>query len=369
MPFLLTMVQQQAEQIEKLQSELSKQKTAYERLEKEMSAQESIFTQIYELHEALELKNKEIKEQSQRLYLLNEEMLAQNEEISQQNEEIMAQRDALEASSSIISKKNDDINASINYAKRIQTAMLPTPQKIQEALPKHFIYFMPKDVVSGDFYWFSHKNENGNPISILAAVDCTGHGIPGAFMSLIGDASLNQIVHDKEIHRPDLILREMHHNIQTALNQTENNVRDGMDMAIVCIDHKNGLLQYAGAMNPIYYIQNEVFTEIKADKKPIGGGTEIADKVFTLHTISLETPLTFYLCSDGYQDQFGGKDNRKFMVKRLKELLFAIHSLPMPEQHLMLSETMLEWTRNGRDPQTDDILIIGVALEAVDIKI
>lgn len=255
-----------------------------------------------------------------------------------------------------------DIHASINYAKRIQTAILPVSQKISEVLPEHFIYFQPKDVVSGDFYWFAHKKDDLMNLSILTAIDCTGHGVPGAFMSMIGDATLNQIIHDQEIHRPDLILNEMHKRIQNALKQNETTVRDGMDMALISIDHQQNIMSFAGAMNPFYYVKNGEFVEIKADKFAIGGASGKQERIFTLHNILLDSEITFYLCSDGYQDQFGGADIRKFMVKRFRELLFSVYHLPMAEQKQILSDTMYDWKRQDTLSQTDDILVIGARI-------
>ena len=255
-----------------------------------------------------------------------------------------------------------DIHASINYAKRIQTAILPVSQKISEVLPEHFIYFKPKDVVSGDFYWFAHKKDEQIDLSILTAIDCTGHGVPGAFMSMIGDATLNQIVHDQEIHRPDLILNEMHKRIQNTLNQNEASVRDGMDMALISIDHQQNIMSFAGAMNPFYYVKNGEFVEIKADKFAIGGASGKQERVFTLHNILIDSEITFYLCSDGYQDQFGGAAIRKFMVKRFRELLFSVYHLPMEEQKQVISDSMYDWKRQDTLSQTDDILVIGAKI-------
>ncbi len=257
--------------------------------------------------------------------------------------------------SEIIEEKNKDIIASINYAKRIQSAMLPTEEHTKTLLPDHFIYYKPKDIISGDFYWIDYVGDK----TVIVVADCTGHGVPGAFMTMIGDNQLDQIVREKKITSPDLILTLLHHGIAQTLKQNENDIKDGMDVGIVVIDRKANKMTYAGAMNPLYYIQNESFYEIKADKRPIGGRTEDDIKVtFTKHEIDISIPTTFYLCTDGFQDQFGGTDKRKFMVKRMKEMLHTVSSQSIETQKNSIFETMYSWM--GTDnPQVDDMIILG----------
>jgi serine phosphatase RsbU (regulator of sigma subunit) len=272
------------------------------------------------------------------------------------NEEIYRQTD-------LLTQKNRDITASINYAKRIQTAMLPNENDVKVALPDSFVLFKPKDIVSGDFYYFAAlKGENFEPALknyetiILAAVDCTGHGVPGAFMSMIGNDLLNHIILEKEITTPHRILEELHKGVRKSLKQAENKVRDGMDLSLISINPQTKTLTFGGAMNPLYYVQQGVFHEIKGDKKPIGGFQD-NDITYTTHTLSLENSTTIYLCSDGYQDQFNA-DGKKFMVRKFRELLFSIHQQPLAEQKNHLTTTMHKWLENSK--QIDDILVMGI---------
>ena len=256
----------------------------------------------------------------------------------------------------LIETKNKDITASINYASRIQNAILPHTEMFQKLLPNSFVFFKPKDVVSGDSYWLAEKENK----TIIAAIDCTGHGVPGAFMSMIANDLLNQVVHDYEVHLPHDILNNLDALLLKTLKKDPNSeVRDGMDISVCTLIYEDGQItqiNYAGAMNPFYYVQDGVFMEIKADKKPIGG-QQYNDNSFTLHQISVNSPTTIYLSSDGFQDQFGGKENRKFLVKRFRELLFQIHQKDLSEQKQILEETLSQW--KGNREQIDDILVIG----------
>jgi serine phosphatase RsbU (regulator of sigma subunit) len=320
-------------------------------------------------------------------------------ELKETNEELHSTNDELH-------KKNEDITASITYAKRIQTAMLPRIDDIQKALPESFILFKPRDIVSGDFYYFKEISPTPNPSPqergidslpagegwggakiIIACADCTGHGVPGAFMSMIGNEILTNIVEIQGITSPDLILNELHKNIRAALKQGETENRDGMDISIVLIDKQKQIFEYAGAMNPLYYIQNGELHEIKADKFPIGGSQKEKERTFTKHEIQLRMrndksgiwnevqnienqqptvtnhqQTVFYLCSDGFQDQFGGAQGKKFMVKKFRELLFTIHHLPMYEQKQILDSTIEQWMAEGKESQIDDILVMGIRI-------
>lgn len=321
-------------------------------------------------------------------YHTNKELEEKNKQLIRYNEELeqkIAQRTAE------LQKKNEDLTDSINYAQRIQHAMLPFPERIAKSLAEFFILFKPKDIVSGDFYWFQDmsiesydfgvKNDaledkrKENKIVIVCA-DCTGHGVPGAFMSMIGNELLNQIVNVHHITSPDLILNELHKGIRYALQQGETANRDGMDISVVTLTkHPNSSLigfekiEYAGAMNPFYYVQDGQFYEIKADKMSIGGLQSEEERIFKKHTIQLQqqTPNTkpqtvFYLCSDGFQDQFGGSEGRKFMVKKFREFLFSISHLPMDEQHQILDKTINEWMAEGNEKQVDDMLVMGIRI-------
>ena len=255
-----------------------------------------------------------------------------------------------------LAQKNKDITSSIQYAKRIQLAILPPLEQIFKYFPESFILYKPKDIVSGDFYWFGVKEGK----KIIAAVDCTGHGVPGAFMSMIGHNLLNQIISENGITKPDEILNALHRGVQAALKQGTNVVdtSDGMDVAICCFNADNTQLEYAGAYRPLFIVNKDKFTKIDADKNPIGGSQLDADRKFTAHTVKIKKGDTFYMASDGYADQFGGEKGKKFMVKRFNELLLTMQSQSMEEQCTTLDKTFENW--RGTYQQIDDILIIGI---------
>ncbi len=284
-----------------------------------------------------------IKEQN---ILLEQKVIERTEELQQTNGE-------LNKTMQTISKQRDDIISSINYALRIQNAILPQESQIQNYFSESFIFFRPKDIVSGDFYWFADKGDS----KIIAVADCTGHGVSGAFMTMIGNNILNQIVNDQEIYQANEILNLMPNLLEKTLLHSEGKVKDGMDMSIITISKNK--MQYAGAMNPLYYIQNNEFKEIKADKVPIS--TKKQDNFsYQNHELILDTTTTFYLLSDGYQDQFGGENDKKFMVKKLKNLLFEISKKPMTEQKQILETTFDNW--KGEQKQTDDVLLMGIRI-------
>jgi serine phosphatase RsbU (regulator of sigma subunit) len=283
-------------------------------------------------------------------------MRAQNqleEKLANSYVEIQRQRDEIEAKNALLEQKNISITSSINYARRIQSALLPTEQKIRELLPENFILYKPRDIVSGDFYWISEVDDK----VILAVADCTGHGVPGAFMSVAGDAYLNNIVNNEGEIMPSKILEKLHQHISTALKQTQNENKDGMDIAICSIDMKNKIMEFAGAKIPITYIQNNKLFHIKGDKMPIGGNYYDYYHTYHNHIIDIKDETIFYLFTDGYQDQFGGNENKKFMIKRLKEMVYENHLRPLSEQADLLNMELEEWM--GENEQIDDILLIG----------
>ena len=285
---------------------------------------------------------------------LEEVVRQRTQEIEQQKHEIEAQRDQLAQKNLEIEKINKDLTDSIEYAKRIQTAILPLDTTIRKHLNEYFILFKPRDIVSGDFYWFTHKDGK----IFIAAVDCTGHGVPGAFMSMIGAEILTTIVLNENIYQADKILDKLNKYVRTALKQDTSDNQDGMDMALCVIDKEKKILEFAGAKNPLFYIHNNKLTKIKGSRQAIGG---YQFGKFESHTIQYETPTWFYIFSDGYADQFGGPDeNEKFMVKRFKSLLLETHQLPMEEQKRILDENIEKW--KGKVKQTDDILVIGFKL-------
>lgn len=294
-----------------------------------------------------------------------QEIEEKNVELSQSNEEIATQRDLLEVKTLEAETANRNITASIAYAQRIQNAILPSLNLLQQHLPQSFILFQPKDIVSGDFYWFTHiKDETTQGKTVLAVVDCTGHGVPGALMSMIGNDLLNDIVEVKGVTQPHEVLQQLHVGVTKALKQDENDNRDGMDMALCTIDWGHNLLHFAGAKNSLIMIEGGQLTEVKGDRKPIG--TQVlgeSDDTFTTHTIQLDDkPKCFYMFSDGFQDQFGGSRNRKFMTKRFRQLLLDIHHQPILTQKKSLTEALNQWriSKSGTpEPQTDDILVMG----------
>jgi serine phosphatase RsbU (regulator of sigma subunit) len=273
-----------------------------------------------------------------------------NVELLQQQEEIIAQKDNIETINKQIIKVNNDMTASINYAKRIQNALLAFDKKMDHAFPQHFIFFRPRDIVSGDFYWFAEKEDK----AIIAAVDCTGHGVPGALMSMIGSTLLNQIVHDREIHEPHLILNELHKGVWQTLRQESNEIKDGMDVSLCVVNTKDKLLSFAGARHSLLIMQNNEYQLVAGDKMSIG---ESADYYYTCYDFDLQTSIMCYLFSDGCTDQFGGAQDRKFSIRQLKELLFSVHTQDLGVQKEMIEEKINHW--QGLQKQTDDILLIG----------
>jgi len=295
--------------------------------------------------------------------------------LENQKEEITTQKDKLEKAYQEIEEANQSTTDSLNYAKSIQASMLPTAEDFEKHLEDYFVFFKPRDIVSGDFYWIGelspkaiYGEENGSRVLkkftdekvVITAVDCTGHGIPGAFMSMIGDSLLNQIVHDREVHSPELILNELHRGIRKALNQQNTQNRDGMDLALCVIDKKNKILEFAGAKNPLYYIQEGKMNILEPNKLALGGEQKEEIRRFSKKKISIEKPTICYIFSDGYQDQFGGKSDKKFMRKQFRSLLFEISTKPMQEQKNILEQKLKDW--KGNQKQIDDILILGFRL-------
>lgn len=294
-----------------------------------------------------------LKKQRENLKRIVEE---RTKEIQIQKEEIEAKNETLSAQNDEISQKNASITASINYAKRIQEAMLPLKDKITAGLPENFILFKPRDIVSGDFYWYTEKDGK----IIYTAVDCTGHGVPGALMSMIGSEILTTIVNTNGITKADLILEKMNEYVIKALKQEKEGLsQDGMDMALCVIDKENKTVEFSGAKNPLIYITEGELKQVKASRNGIGG-YQLEAKDYTAELIHVQSPSWFYMFSDGFQDQFGGPRNRKFMIKRLKQLLIDIHYKPMEEQHKILDRIIEEWMKDT--PQTDDIILIGFKL-------
>ena len=272
----------------------------------------------------------------------------------------LLERKRLKAAKAEIATKNDELMDSIRYAETLQQAMLTLDGPVMDQLDEHFILFRPRDVVSGDFYWFAKRDNK----LVVAAIDCTGHGVPGAFMSMLGSELLNSIVKDHGITAPAEILNRLSIGVHKTLSQDVGTSRDGMDICLCTIDYSTGELWYAGAMNPLYCMQHGELIELKPDKTPVGGHLDRDRQPYTQQLLRLDTDTTLYLFSDGYQDQFGGPKGKKFLRKRFRELLKEIHEMPMSDQHLVLEQTLDSWM-DGDIEQTDDVLVLGLRIKAI----
>ncbi|TAH18866.1 MAG: PAS domain S-box protein [Cytophagales bacterium] len=329
--------------------------------------------QLQDANQTIARRNEQLNNVLTEFKKQQEALMKQAESLHLANNEISNSQKELANKNKIIEKKNEDIMASINYAKRIQQAILPTTEEIDSLLNNYFILYKPLDIVSGDFYWVAKKHYK----LILVIADCTGHGIPGAFMSLIGNDLLNEIVNTRNITSPELILEELRKDIQRVLRQGTTLVQDGMDIAICTIDQFSPdyedilgkpKLEFAGASNPVVLIQNDELIYIRGDNIPIGGyHPKNSHKKFTKHSFNLDVPTTLYMFSDGYQDQFGGESNSKFGSKRLREMLFTIRKKPIKEQKEFLEANINTWLGEPHR-QIDDILVLGAIIDSNKVK-
>jgi serine phosphatase RsbU (regulator of sigma subunit)/Tfp pilus assembly protein PilF len=271
------------------------------------------------------------------------------------NLQLTAHNKMIESQKAIIEQKNLDISDSINYAKRIQETLLPDLSSFHAAFPDSFIFFRPRDIVSGDFYWFASKDGK----RLVAAVDCTGHGIPGAFMSMIGNAFLQEIVNGKGITKPADILSELRFLVINALKQKgqAGEQHDGMDISLCCFDENNKSVEWAGANNPLWILRNNECIEVEPDKRPIGffRGQGMP---FTNHRVELQKNDILFLFTDGYTDQFGGPKQKKMMKKNFKKILLAAANEPGEIQKKILAEKFDAW--KGKLDQVDDVCVIGI---------
>jgi serine phosphatase RsbU (regulator of sigma subunit) len=278
--------------------------------------------------------------------------------VEERTTEIRVKNEALEHSYHEISEQKQEITDSINYAQRIQQAILPVQETISKHIDDYFVLFMPKDIVSGDFYWFAHSHEH----TIFVCADCTGHGVPGAFMSMIGSDKLNQAVLEKGYVNPSDIISFLNVGIKTSLKQdekVENSSRDGMDITIISIDDKKEKLKVAAANNSLLRIRNNEIEDFKATRKAVGGFTPL-NQVYELTELEIQLGDCYYMTTDGYPDQFGGEKGKKLKIAVLKELLLNIHQKPMEEQREILRKHIIDWM--GDIDQIDDICVIGVRL-------
>jgi serine phosphatase RsbU (regulator of sigma subunit) len=276
-----------------------------------------------------------------------------NRTISLQKDEIEKQRDLAAAQRDQIAYQKKHITDSIIYAKRIQTALIPSLELFSDKL-EHFVLYKPLAIVSGDFYWVSSQ---GN-VQVIITADCTGHGVPGAFMSMLGVTLLNEIVNGKHILMPDQIIENLRQGVIKSLKQVaeEDSIKDGMDIAVCLVDFDKNKLWFSGANNPLYLVRGGELIHYRADKMPVAIHYRMTP--FTLYEIDLKKGDAFYTFSDGFADQFGGPKERKFMSAQLKETLVAMSGKPMLQQGERLNEIFEEW--RGNNPQVDDVTLIGV---------
>lgn len=306
---------------------------------------------------SLKLAQEAVKQQK-------EEMTTQKEHIIRVNRELerlsFVARETRESTNRQLEWKNIQITDSINYAKRIQKAIFPSVELFKKYCPDSFILHRPKDIVSGDFYWYTKCMDD----LYIAAVDCTGHGIPGAFMSLIGTTLLNEIVDEKNVLIPSDILEKLNLKVIDSLNKGENDedVRyDGMDASLCRIDKEKGEVQIASANQYVFVFKNNKVISIEGDLYSIGGiFARKPDAGFVNHIIKIEKQTTIYLFSDGFQNQLGGEENKKFMITRFRELLVDIQAKSMREQYEILNTRFDSW--KGERKQTDDVLVIGLRI-------
>jgi serine phosphatase RsbU (regulator of sigma subunit) len=275
--------------------------------------------------------------------------------VLERTEEVVRQKEEVERQSRKVVELYNNVTDSIRYAKRLQESILPPDRRIKELLPESFVYYRPKDIVSGDFYWVDRV---GSKV-LFSAVDCTGHGVPGAFMSLIGYNGLNQVIKERGRHKPSDVLIELNRIAYDALHKDREQylVRDGMDMALCVFDPATLELEFAGANNPLYIVRAGQLMRFDPDKNAIGS-MALEPGSFHDHVIQLEPNDMVYIFSDGYADQFGGPKGKKFMYRRFRELLVEISTLPAENQRKGLQEAFNHW--RGAHEQVDDILVIGM---------
>ncbi len=313
---------------------------------------------FYELLQSQpEIAQKIISALTRRLRKQNESIIGQLRNREEELTRLVDERTfELKVRNEEISIKNKEITDNVNYAKRIQSAILPDLKKIYDSLRNSFVLYLPKDIVSGDFYSF-FQNENK---VILIAADCTGHGVTGAFLSVVGNSLLTQIIQERKIEEPGKILDYLHEEMIATLNQRNSESTDGMDISICSINLKTNTMQFAGANRPLWLYRNNELTIINPNKYPVGGLQISHEENFETHTLQLEKGDTFYIFTDGYSDQFGGDNGKKLMTKKFKETLMSIQNLDMQKQKEFLMEYLEKW--KGKNDQVDDVLVMGVRI-------
>lgn len=324
--------------------------------EERKSAEQKI---IEQLRENQQLQTKVNRELEEKVRERTAEISAKNEEITAQSESLKAANHEILLSNEQLNQKNRQITDSINYAARIQQAILGNIEAVEQKFEQAFIFFKPHSIVSGDFYWYAETNHK----KIMVIADCTGHGVPGAFMTVLGNGYLDEIINMAQVSDPSEILYKLDQKITNNLRKTESgegNVSDGMDMCVLTFDKKTGNVCFAGAKNPLLHVSNGNMTVIKGSKFAIGGAKPKKgnEKEFEMHQITPTKGDTFYVYSDGFQDQFGGQYGRKYLSRRFKELLLEISEKPISQQKQMLENELSQW--KGDYEQTDDILVAGI---------
>lgn len=290
----------------------------------------------------IEKQKKDIIEKNEEILVQSGQLIERNEKIEIQKKELVEQAIELEEQWNIALKSKAVILDSINYAKKIQKAVFPSNENVNEVLGEYFLLFKPRDIVSGDFFWIKKIEDS----IIIAIADCTGHGVPGAFMSMLGTSFLNEIVRSENIENTDEILNLLRYKVKESLGQEgrKNETKDGMDIALYSVNTKTLELNYSGAHNSLYIIRENLekeLTVLKADRQPIG--IHVVEKNFTKHKYQLEKGDCLYSFSDGYTDQFGGEKGRKYKIKNFKEILLANYKKPMSEQKKILNNTLETW--------------------------
>ena len=338
---------------------------------------EALRVLLDETVQELERKNKTLTDSNTQLATAEEELRQKKETLevtadqlqkinATLEERITDRTAALEQKRKRLEVSNHRIRSSINYAQRIQQAILPTPEKFAHAFEDSFLFFKPRDIVSGDFYFIHRLQTEGKTWQVVLVADCTGHGVPGAFVSLVGLNLLHETVALKKKVDPSEILKELHLGIRRILKQEETSNRDGMDVAICSIELESRTVQFAGARNPLVYMQGDEMVQLKGTRASVG--EPFADKnPFQKQSFQIpkNASINCYLFSDGFQDQFGGDEGRKFMAKNFRALLSSISCHPMDRQKQLLEEKLNTWQfpegTTGYQ-QVDDILVVGFRL-------
>jgi len=343
-----------AKNFAKTNLELENQLKNVRKLSRKNLEQERVTRQI------IENQNEELERQVKKR---TSEIQEKNAELYQQNEEIAAQRDSIDRSKNRLNSAYTQITDSVRYAQRIQQAVLGSREEITTQFRDGFIFFRPKDIVSGDFYWYAEVENSLKKWKILVVADCTGHGVPGAFMTVMGANFLDEIVNSRQITNAPEILYELDQKVTHATHRQNAEkegiaVNDGMDITILVLDETVQKVHFAGAKNSVYFVRDGKMKNFKTSSYAIGGERCTCPKVFSKQTLDIQAGDIFYMASDGFQDQFGGRKDKKYMKKRFREFLLQISPLSMKNQKLQLRRELQAW--QGYQSQTDDILVVGI---------